>query len=130
MTIYLRYTHLQLHHICYFIPSLDHPRRQKPVGRMDYLMKFSQQWLSELDNESIRSLSMLLVFQLVHYFKFTWTNAEKRAAHAVGKGERSVRRWRSNLVKHKGKFSRSDQGRCSRTGVLWSNEKENYKICT
>ena len=61
----------------------------------------------------------------MQHFKFTWTNAEKYAAQAVGRGERSVRRWRSDVVKHKGKFSESKQGRYRRTGVLWSNEELN-----
>ena len=110
-----------------FIP--DHPLPRKPASGilMDYLLEFSQQWLTELDNENIRSLSIFLVYHLVKYFKFTWTNAEKYAARAVGKGERSIRRWRSNLIKHKGKFSRSKQGRYCRTGVLWSNEELNKK---
>ncbi len=94
---------------------------------MDYMLKFSREWLSALDSENIRSLSMFLVCHLVHYFKFTWTNAEKYSASAVKRGERSVRRWRSNLVKHKGKFPRSEQGRYRRTGVLWSNEELNKK---
>ena len=103
----------------------DHPR--KPGSRLDCLSKFSEEWLSQLDKENVKGLSMFLVFQLVQHFRFTWTNAETCAAQAVGKGERSVRRWRSVLIKHRGQFPSSKQGRYRRTGVLWKNEELNQK---
>ena len=86
----------------------DHPR--KPGSRLDCLSKFSEEWLLQLDKENVKGLSMFLVFQLVQHFRFTWTNAETCAAQAVGKGERSVRRWRSVLIKHRGQFPSSKQG--------------------
>ena len=63
----------------------------------------------------------------MQHFRFTWTNAETCAAQAVGKGERSVRRWRSVLIKHRGQFPSSKQGRYRRTGVLWKNKELNQK---
>ena len=103
----------------------DHPR--KPGSRLDCLSKFSEEWLSQLDKENVKGLSMFLVFQLVQHFRFTWTNAETCAAQAVGKGERSVKRWSGVLFKHRGQFSSSKQGRYRRTGVLWKNEELNQK---
>ena len=91
------------------------------------MLMFAEEWLSELDREDLRSLSMFLVIMLVKHFNFTWTNAEKYAAQATGKGERSVRRWWSSLIKHKGKFPSYRQGRYRWSGVLWQDEDLNKK---
>lgn len=45
-------------------------------GGMEYMLKFAEEWLSELDHEDLRSLLMFLVIMLMKHFNFTQTNAD------------------------------------------------------
>ena len=49
--------------------------------------------------------------------------------HAINgtKSDRSVRRWRSEVIDNDGVLPESQQGRYQRSGVLWQNEELNKK---
>ena len=44
-------------------------------------------------------------------------------AELVGKSDRTVRQWRTNLIKNKGMFPKRKQGCYKRNGALWKNEE-------
>ena len=51
------------------------------------------------------------------------TDAAKLAAEIVGKSDRTVRKWRTDLIKNKGKLPKTRQGQYRRKGVSWKNEE-------
>ena len=102
------------------------PNRKSAGDKL--LSEFSQEWVSTLEREDKKSLAMFLCHILVSEFKYTWTNAAKFSADSIGKSERSVRKWRSDLIANNGKLPESKQGRYERSGILWSNEELNEKV--
>ena len=93
----------------------------------DILGKFVEDWLETLDKEEVKSVSCFLCYQLECMFSFTQTKAAEYAAAMVKKNERTVRRWRSGLIKNKGILPESQQGHYQQSGVLWKNEELNKK---
>ena len=49
------------------------------------------------------------------------------AADMIGKADRSVRQWRTDMLNNDGVLLESKQGKYQRTGVLWNNEELNEK---
>ena len=93
----------------------------------DILGKFVEDWLETLDKEEIKSVSLFLCYHLVHMFSFTETRAAEHAANMVKKSDRSVRRWRSEVIDKGGVLPESQHGRYQRSGVLRQNEELNKK---
>ena len=93
----------------------------------DILGKFVEDWLETLDKEEIESVSLFLCYHLVRMFSFTETRAAEHAATMVKKSDRSVLRWRSEVINNDGVLPESQQGRYQRSGVLWQNEELNKK---
>lgn len=85
---------------------------------------FVESWVQALDHEDRKSLAMLV---LVKELSFTETNAAALTARLICKNEKTVCRWRTDLVSNGGEFSESNQGCYQRTGVLWANEELNKK---
>jgi hypothetical protein len=63
---------------------------------------------------------MLLCYTLVKEFADTETRATGKI---LKKLDKTIRRWRTDLVANNGTFSESKQGRYQRSGVLLSNEE-------
>ena len=84
----------------------------------------------KLDKEEIKSVSLFLCYHLVHMFSFTETRAAEHAANMVKKSDRSVRRWRSEVIDNGGVLPESQQGRYQRSGVLWQNEELVKRVCS
>ena len=82
---------------------------------------------SKLLTMKTESLLPLLCFVLVKELSFTETNAAALTSRVISKNEKTVRRWRTDMVSNGGAFSESNQGRYQRTGVLWANEELNKK---
>ena len=97
------------------------------VSPLEVMEAFVEGWVQALDHEDRKSLAMLLCFVLVKELSFTETNAAALTARVICKNEKTVRRWRTDLVSNGGAFSESNQGRYQRTGVLWANEELNKK---
>ena len=53
------------------------------------------------------------------------TESAQLAASFVGKNDKTVRRWRTGVLRNKGVLPQSKQGRYERKGVLWHNENLN-----
>ena len=70
---------------------------------------------------------MLLCFVLVNELSFTETRAAELTARVIEKNDKTVCRWRTDLVTNGGSFTESSQGHHQRSGVLWSNEDLNRK---
>ena len=60
-------------------------------------------------------------------FSFTETSAAEYVATMVKKSDRSVRRWRSEVIDNDGVFPESQQGRYQCSSVLWQKEELNKK---
>ena len=93
------------------------------------LESFVEDWTLSLGREDIVSLSLFLSFHLMHMLNFTSTKASEYAAIMIGKGERTVRRWRADFMLN-GSIPDSQQGHYQRSGVLWSCESLNKKATT
>ena len=94
------------------------------------MSEFAKEWVSALERDDKKALAIFICNFLVSDFNFTWTNAAQCTANLIGKCERSVRKWRSELIENNGEFPESKQGRYQRSGVLWSNEDLNEKAKT
>ena len=66
-----------------------------------------QSWVQALNHEGKKSLAMLLCFVLVKELSFTETKSAKLTATVIDKNEKTVRCWRTNLIKNGGEFSKS-----------------------
>ena len=94
---------------------------------LEVMETFVESWVQALDHEDRKSLAVLLCFVLVKELSFTETNSAALAARVISKNEKTVRRWRTDVVSNGGALSESNQGRYQRTGVLWANEELNKK---
>ena len=72
----------------------------------------------------IRSL-WLCFFAILKEFAFTETRAAETTGKIIKKSDKTVWRWRTDLITNKGTFSEIKQGRYQHSGVLWSNEELN-----
>ena len=95
--------------------------------RLEVMEEFVMSWVEGLDHEDKNSLAMLLCFVLVNELSFTETRAAELTAKVIKKNEKTVRRWRTDLVTNGGSFTENSQGRYQRNAVLWSNEDLNQK---
>ena len=90
---------------------------------IDILEEFVQDWVTTLDRDDKKSLAMLLCFIFVNEFSFTETRAAETAGKIINKNDKTIRRWRTDLIANNGTFSDSKQGRYQRSGVLWADEE-------
>lgn len=107
--------------------SQDQPGTSETVDSLELMEEFVGSWVQGLDHEDKKSLAVLLCFVLVKELDFTQTRAAELAAKVIDKHDKTVRRWRTDLIANGGSFSESTQGRYQRTGVLWANEELNKK---
>ena len=63
----------------------------------------------------------------ISMYVFLHSKAAEYAAAMVKKNERTVRRWRSGLIKNKGILPESQQVHYQQSGVLWKNKELNKK---
>ena len=109
-------------------PSHSEPgATEDDVAPLEVLEEFVSTWIESLDHEDKKSLAMTLCFVLVKELSFTETRAAEFAARVIDKNDKTVRRWRTDLVSNGGSFTESSQGRYQRTGVLWANEELTQK---
>ena len=99
------------------------------VDEKEMVNKFCNEWVESLDQDNRVSLGLFIHFQLMQYFSFTMMNAAKYAGLLVDRSERTIREWRKAFFDNNGEISESKQGRYQRTGILWSNEELNHKVC-
>ena len=75
----------------------------------DILEEFVEGWVSTLDRDDKKSLAMLLCYTLVKEFAFTETRAAETTGKIIKKSDKTVRRWRTDLITNNGTFSESKQ---------------------
>ena len=92
------------------------------------MQEFVEEWVTGLDHDDKKALAMLLCFTLVTEDAFTETTAAQTAAKIIGKSDRTVLQWRSDLISNEGTFPQSLQGHYQRSGVLWCNEELSKKV--
>ena len=71
-----------------------------------------------------KSLAIFLCHIFVKHFGMNIADAAQLAANSIGKSDRSVRQWRTNVLNNDGVLPESKQGQ---NGVLWNNEELNEK---
>ena len=63
------------------------------------LPDFVEEWVQTLDREGTKGLAMLFCSTLVNEFSFTKTRAAEFAVKIVNKSDRTVRQWRTDLIR-------------------------------
>ncbi len=112
------------------------------VTRMKFWTTFAE-WMTQLDRDDHRSLVVtgnISCFKTIFYAMYASnrSSSAQLVASIVGRADKTVRRWRTGLIKNKGKLQTSSkQGRFVREGVLccgvvvlWKNEELSEKVCT
>ncbi len=89
----------------------------------EILEDFSYEWLVELDRDDRRSLALFLCNVFTTKIGMQATAAAELTAEIVAKSDRSVRQWRTDVIKNKGRLPKTKQGCHERKGVLWQNEE-------
>ncbi len=91
-------------------------------------MKFwTTEWMTQLDRDDHRSLAIFLCHIVSKQFSMQATEAAQLVASIVGRADKTVRRWRTGLIKNKGKLPKSKQGRFVREGVNEELAKRSVK---
>ena len=62
---------------------------------------------------------------LPQFFNLSSYQSAEMAAIMIGKSNRTVRQWRSDIVANDGDLPETKQGKYQMTGVLWQNEDLN-----
>lgn len=105
------------------------PTLANPTGSArpeDILKTFSEQWKTTLDQEDLKSLALFLCHIFTTELEMTHSRAAKHAAKVIGKTDRTIRQWRSDLTTY-GEVRESRKGKYERPKVLWANKELNDK---
>ena len=77
------------------------------VSPLEVLEEYVESWVQSLDHEDRKSVSMLLCLVLVKELSFTETRAAELAANVLKKNDKTVHRWRTDLIANGGFFAES-----------------------
>lgn len=92
----------------------------------DILRTFSEEWKLTLDQEDMKSLALFLCHIFTTELKMSHSKAAEHAAKIIGRSDRTIRQWRSDLITY-GEVRESRKGKYVRPKVLWANEELNDK---
>lgn len=92
----------------------------------DILKKFAEQWKQTLDQEDLKSLALFLLHTFTTKLEMTQARAADHTAKIIGKTDRTIRQWRSDLITY-GEIRESQKGKYTRPKVLWANKDLNDK---
>ena len=95
----------------------------------DIMKQFAEQWKSTLDQEDLKSLAVFLCHIFTSELDLSHSKAAEHTAKIIGKTERTIRQWRTDLVAH-GEIRESKKGKYERPKVLWANKELNDKART
>lgn len=96
-------------------------------GRPEEILKtFSEQWKMTLDQEDLKSLALFLCHIFTTELKMSPSKAAERTSKIIGKTDRTIRQWRSDLLTY-GEIRESKKGKYQRPKVLWANKELNDK---
>ena len=102
-------------------PPTESPKPQ------DVLKAFAGEWKDTLDQEDLKSLALFLCHIFTAELDMSYSRAAEHTAKIMGKTERTIRQWRSDLVTH-GEVREGRRGRYERPKVLWANKELNDKV--
>lgn len=92
----------------------------------DILRTFSEHWKLTLDQEDMKSLALFLCHIFTAELKMPHSKAAEHTAKIIGRTERTIRQWRSDLVAY-GEIRESQKGKYERPKLLWANKELNDK---
>ena len=92
----------------------------------DILRSFSEQWKLTLDQEDTKALALFLCHIFTSELKMSHSKAAEHTAKIIGRTDRTIRQWRSDLVTY-GEIRESRKGKYERPQVLWANKDLNDK---
>ena len=105
-------------------PGPSYNTEQDPdLTPLEIMREYVDGWIGTLERDNKKSVAMLLCYTLVKEFADTETRAAETTGKILKKSDKTIRRWRTDLVANNGTFSESKQGRYQRSGVLLSNEE-------
>ncbi len=105
------------------------PSTMPPSGNArpeDILRNFSEQWKLTLDQEDTKALALFLCHIFTSELKMSHSKAAEHTAKVIGRTDRTIRQWRSDLVTY-GEIKESRKGKYERPQVLWANKELNDK---
>lgn len=88
---------------------------------------YATEWVESLHRDSLQSVSILLRHLLGGVLRYPIMDSANLIGEVLGKGERTIREWRSKFIDNCGKFPESLRGKYQRQGVLWQSEELNEK---
>lgn len=98
--------------------------------KTEEIMKtFAEQWKATLDQEDLKSLAVFLCHVFTSELDLSHSKAAEHTAKIIGKTERTIRQWRTDLITH-GEIKESKKGKYERPKVLWANKELNDKART
>ncbi len=95
----------------------------------DVMKTFAEQWKTTLDQEDLKSLAVFLCHVFTSELDLSHSKAAEHTAKVIGKTERTIRQWRTDLIAH-GEIKESKKGKYERPKVLWANKELNDKART
>ena len=90
---------------------------------------FCETWVHSLDQDTRTSLGLFLLFTFILVFQHSVIKAAEYAGMLVQRSDRTVRLWRKSFFDNGGEVPESQQGKYTRSGVLWASEDLNDKAC-
>ena len=111
------------------LPGTSSASSVNPSGNAppeDILRIFSEQWKQTLDQEDRKSLALFLCHIFTSELKMPHSKAAEHTAKIIGRTDRTIRQWRSDLVAY-GEIRESQKGKYERPKLLWDNKELNDK---
>lgn len=91
----------------------------------EILDDFCADWIAALDKDDKRSLGIFLQHIFMKHHGMKSTSAAKLVGTVIEKNEKTIRKWRTEVICNKGELPETKQGKYIRRGVLWCNEELN-----
>ena len=79
--------------------------------------------MAKLSQHDLQSLAVFLCHMFTQHFSMQATEAAVLVSSIVGKSDKSVRRWRTSVIKNKGVLPSSKQGKYERKGFGKTSKK-------
>ena len=112
-----------------FPPPQANPSSTGAKRPDEIMRKFAEEWKMTLDQEDLKSLAVFLCHIFTSELDLSHSKAAEHTAKIIGKTERTIRQWRTDLVTH-GEIKESKKGKYERPKVLWANKELNDKART
>ncbi len=88
-----------------------------PRTKDEILRQFCNEWMAKLNHHDLQSLGVFLCYLFTQHFSMQATDAAILVSSIIGKSDKSVRRWRTSVIRNKGVLPSSKQGKYERKGL-------------